>query len=266
MKAAGGAQGLFITGTDTGVGKTVVAAALAAWCARQGVDVGVMKPIATGGRRMGSAGGGGVVSSDARILARAAGVTDRWAEITPLCFAEPVAPLLAARRARKPIRLGRVVETFRRLAARHEVMIVEGIGGLLVPLTTRLTVADLARRIGLPVVVVARPDVGTLNHTLLTVTTARQAGLSVAGLIISYAHPAAAAPMARLAQETNPALLQELCRVPLLGVLPCVPGLRAAGGSRRLSWLARRYLAGWFLQAVLGRGGPRPLDKARRLL
>jgi len=155
------ARGIFVTGTDTGVGKTVVACALAAWGRRRGVDVGVMKPIATGGRW--APADQRWVSDDARRLAQAAGSGDPWPLVNPVCCKEPLAPATAAQRARSPIRLDEVLRAFRSLQARHEWLIVEGIGGLLVPLTARATVADLARRLHLPVIVVARPGLGTLN-------------------------------------------------------------------------------------------------------
>ncbi len=110
-----------------------------------------------------------------------------------------------------------VLQAYQALRARHEVMIVEGIGGLLVPLTDRLTVADLARRMRLPLVIVARPGLGTLNHTLLTLAQARRAHLPVRGVLINHAQPPSRNPMARLAERTNPHILRRLGSVPLLG-------------------------------------------------
>jgi dethiobiotin synthetase len=239
-------RGLFVTGTDTGVGKTVVACGLAAWCRLAGLDVGVMKPVATGGRwvrlpagRTGGDGTSRLVSDDAIRLARAAGAMDDWALINPVCFEEPVAPWTAARRGRTAIRLERVQQAYRVLAERHDVLIVEGIGGLLVPLAAETTVADMAARMGLPLLIVARPGLGTLNHTLLTVRVAEQLRLSCAGVVINHAAPAPAQPMARLAERTNPTILKLLTRVE--GIAPFRRGLFRGGSpipARLAHWAA----------------------------
>jgi dethiobiotin synthetase len=226
MPRAKRARGFFITGTDTGVGKTVVACALAAWYRQRGDDVGVMKPVATGGRRMREGNAYRWVSDDARQLVRAARVRDPWSLVNPVCFEEPLAPLTAALRARAPIRWQPIVDVFRRLAARHELLIVEGAGGLLVPLTPTATVADLARRLGLPLLVVARPGLGTLNHTLLTLHAARASGLALHGVVINHAQKPPRDAMARVAQRTNVAMLRRLARVPVW-VLPFRAGRNA---------------------------------------
>ena len=210
------ARVIFVTGTDTGVGKTVIACALAAWCHRRGLDVGVMKPVATGGRWM----AGRWVSDDAMALVRAAGVDDPWPLVNPVCFKEPLAPWTAARRARATIRLDKIISAFRSLRARHDVVIEEGVVGLLVPLTARLSVGDLAERLRLPMLVVARPGLGTLNHTLLSLRYVRERHLPLAGVVINQAEPLPRDPMARLAARTNPEVLARFARVPVLGPLP----------------------------------------------
>jgi len=229
---------LFITGTDTEVGKTVVAAGLAAWCRTQGIDVGVMKPIATGGRRHGA---NGWVSADARRLAQAAGVADPWRLITPLCYEDPLAPYAAALRTRRPMKWQAVRHAFQALSRRHQFVIVEGIGGLLVPLTRRHTVVDLIRMLDLPVLIVSRLRLGTLNHTLLTVEHARRAGLDVRGVVLNAAEPPADEPAARLAERTNPPVLKACLSVPLVGRLPHDAALaNGMADSRRLSrWVAQ---------------------------
>ena len=203
-------RGLFITGTDTGVGKTAVTAALAAWCRAQGIDVGVMKPIATGG----------VPSSDARLLAQASGVRVSMALINPVCYCEPLAPYAAALRSGCPINWSAISTAFRTLSTRHEFMLVEGIGGLLVPLSRRRTVVELIHRLKLPCLVVARLRLGTLNHTLLTIRHAQREGLKVGGVVLNAAEPPSRDADARLAERTNPRILQACLSVPLLGVLP----------------------------------------------
>ena len=248
-------RGFFITGTDTGIGKTVVACALAAWCRDHGVNVGVMKPVATGGRFMANGATGRWVADDARWLAAAAGVDDPWSLVNPVCFKEPLAPWTAARRARTAIRLGTPLSAFRSLSLRHSFLIVEGVGGLLVPLGPRATVADLASRLGLPLVLVARPGLGTLNHTLLTLSCARRLHLPVRGLIINHAHPPSRDPMARLADRTNPDILKRIARVPLVGDLPFLPALQRArrvafGGTTALSRWLGRHLDPQFLEEL----------------
>ncbi len=235
------ARGIFITGTDTGVGKTVVACALAAWARRRGLDVGVMKPIATGGRILRRDGARVVVSEDALQLVRAADVNDPWSLVNPICFKEPLAPWTAALRAHRPIQMRRVVDAFHTLAARHEVLIVEGVGGLLVPLTDRLTVADFAASCGLPLLLVSRPGLGTLNHTLLSVRWARHLGLSLRGVLINYTQPPARHPQARLAERTNAAILRRTAGVPLLGELPWQPHYNASQihGASLSRWIGQ---------------------------
>ena len=211
-------RGVFVTGTDTGVGKTVVSCALAAWCRRDGMDVGVMKPIATGGRRMIEQGKPRWVSDDAIALATAAKTRDPWSLVNPICFREPMAPHAAAQRARRPIRLDVVSAAFRELARRHAFIIVEGVGGVLVPLTSRATVVDLIKQLRLPAIVVARPGLGTLNHTLLSLQALRAARVPCWGLMINHATPPSRRRIDRAIIRSN---LETLRRAaPLLGELP----------------------------------------------
>lgn len=201
-----------VTGTDTGVGKTVVSGGIAAALARRGIDVGVMKPFATGALRV----GGRLVSEDATFLAQAAGVRDPLDLINPICLRPPLAPAMAARVARKPIDLRKVWAAWRALRRLHSTIVVEGVGGLLVPLVTGFTVADLARRWKLPLVIVTRPALGTINHTKLTVLAARAHGLRISGLVINAAVPARRG----LAERLNPAALEEETGLPILGEIP----------------------------------------------
>lgn len=247
-------QGLFITGTDTGVGKTLVAAALAAWCRSQQISVGVMKPIATGGCPGVERGHRRLISPDARCLAQAAGVDDPWASINPICYREPLAPYAAAYRSGQPLRWSAVIRAYQQLTQRYPLVIVEGIGGLLVPLSARRTVADLIRMLNLPVLVVARLQLGTLNHTLLTVQHARTVGLTVMGVVLNADRPAGASADARLAERTNPEVLTRLLPVPLVGVLPHRPDFTAwPTNSKLVQWAASGLepsLWQWLLRAA----------------
>lgn len=244
-------RGVFVAGTDTGVGKTAVACALAAWCRREGIDVGVMKPVATGGRWWSRDGVRRWVSDDAIRLARAAEVVDPWSLVNPVCFEEPLAPWTAALRRRRPVRPDVVVNAFRTLSARHEYLIVEGVGGLLVPLTARTTVADLAGQVGLPLVLIARPGLGTLNHTRLSLEYLRRAGLSCHGVVINHTHRAPQHPMDRLAERTNPDVLRHFTRVG--GELPFRPDLFRfrKGANRKLAeWISQHLDARWLKRLV----------------
>lgn len=203
---------ILITGTDTGVGKTLVSAGLAAELRRRGVDVGVMKPFATGGRSV----QGRLVSDDALFLRSAAGVDDPLDLINPSCLKPPLAPSMAAEVSGAKIDLGKVRAAYRTLARKHRTLIVEGVGGLLVPLLRGLTVADFAKKLQLPLVIVTRPALGTLNHTALTVLAARSHGLKVLGLVVNAAQPGRKG----LAERLNPAALELFIRLPVLGELP----------------------------------------------
>jgi len=183
------------------VGKTTVAAGLAAALARRNVDVGVMKPISSG------------PLTDTRRLRRAAGVKDSLDLITPVQIDKPLAPTMAAK---KPIELAPIWRAYKKLASQHDILIVEGIGGLLVPIRKHFNVADLVARLGLPLVIVARPSLGTLNHTALTVEVARRRGLRVAGIIVNHHRKFPPGEAVR----RNPAALEELCGTPVLGVVP----------------------------------------------
>lgn len=195
-------RGLFITGTDTGVGKTEVTAAIARTWRRQRRDFVVRKPVATGGL------------DDANKLALAAGHSAQV--VTPLLFPEPAAPPVAARLAGRELSLPMIVEA---LGPLDGVMLVEGVGGLLCPLTATETVADLAALLRLPLVVVARRSLGTLNHTLMTVEIARTRRLDVAGVVVSET-----SPVTTKAEMGNVEELRSRLTVPILAVVPHRPG------------------------------------------
>jgi dethiobiotin synthetase len=171
-------RGLFVTGTDTGVGKTVLAAALTAALRAQGVDVAAFKPVVTG---LDEVRAGAEPLADHEMLAAAAGRPAD--EVAPHLFGPSVSPHLAARLAGTALDPAALIAAARRL--RGEVVIAEGVGGLLVPLTLGYTVRDLAVDLGWPVVVAARPGLGTINHSLLTVEAARAAGLDVRAVVLT---------------------------------------------------------------------------------
>jgi dethiobiotin synthetase len=198
--------GFFVTGTDTGVGKTLVACALARGLRGRGLEVGVMKPVETG---VGPDG-----PQDAQALQAAAGCSDALGEICPLALPLAAAPSVAAEEAGIGIALSWLRDRFKVLAARHTWMIVEGAGGLLVPLSSEATMADLALALGLPLVVVARGRLGTINHTRLTLEAAERCALPLAGVVVSHAEgplsPADSANLAALRGWLGERLVGEL--------------------------------------------------------
>jgi dethiobiotin synthetase len=216
-------RGLFITGTDTGVGKTIVAAALARVLREGGRDVGVMKPVATGcvHRRE------GLVSEDAEFLAHAADSPEPLEEINPIRLAGSLAPTVAAARAKIELDLAPVWAAWRRLRDEHEVLLVEGIGGILCPVTRKMFVADMAVRFALPVLIVARPNLGTINHTALTVEAVRSRGLEVAGIVINRYNR----DTEDVAEMTAPDEIQRATGVPVLGLVPEDPATGLAKGQ-----------------------------------
>jgi dethiobiotin synthetase len=212
-------SGCFVTGTDTGVGKTVVACAILRELRARGIDVAGFKPVETG---VGEAG-----ALDARALREAAGGGDDLDLVCPQRFALPAAPPVAAAAEGREVDPAALDAGFRALSARHAFVVAEGAGGLLVPVAKDLMMADLAARWNLPLVVVARAALGTLNHTRLTLEAAARRGLPVRGLVIS--HPGG--PLSR-ADALNLAPLLDAPGVPLLGVVPpLAPGERPAPGS-----------------------------------
>jgi dethiobiotin synthetase len=186
-------NGFFVTATDTGVGKTEVACALVRAARAAGIDAVGMKP-AQSGHAPGTL-------SDAERLREASGRVEPLAAICPYSLAAPLAPAVAARLEGRKIELARILEGARALATRHELLIVEGAGGLLVPLTERESYADLAVALGLPVIVVARAGLGTVNHTALTVEALRQRGLAIAAIVINRTAPEDDPSVAHTADE-----------------------------------------------------------------
>jgi dethiobiotin synthetase len=212
-------KGLFITGTDTEIGKTVITGGLAGALHRRGINVGVMKPAASGCtiRRNGE-----LVSEDALFAMKAADISPaEYDWVNPYRFEPPLAPRLAAELTTTNIDIQHILACYDRLAAQHDFMLVEGAGGITTPFTKECLAADLVGMFGLPVIIVARPNLGTINHTLLTVEYARQRGFTVAGVIINGYQP----EKAGIAEKTNPSLIEELAKVPVLGIVPMADGL-----------------------------------------
>lgn len=205
--------GWFITGTDTGVGKTVIAGALAMLVGEQGRKVAVFKPVATGCRRDMRL---GLVSEDAEFLAHCAESDATLETVNPVRYGGDLAPLAAAEHTRKPVDWDAIDRSWGQLRASSEWAVVEGAGGLLVPIDREHSMADLAKRFDLPLVIVARPALGTINHTLLTIEAARSRGLDIAAVVINGYRP----DSATLAEETNPDVIARLARIPIPLIVP----------------------------------------------
>ena len=207
-------RGAFVTGTDTGVGKTVVACALVHALRAAGARVAAMKPVAAGAIPH----GGRWVNEDTLALAQAAGIGPEGIDrVTPVLLREPMAPHIAAAREGRHVALSPILDVFEALAASGDFVVVEGVGGFLVPLDDALDTGDLARALRLPVVLVVGLRLGCLNHALLTARAVAAAGLPLAGWVANEIDPAMA-----VADENVEALRARLA-APLLGRLPYAP-------------------------------------------
>jgi dethiobiotin synthetase len=219
--------GVLVTGTDTGVGKTRVATSLVGLLRARGHSVGVCKPCETGVAAPwppADAAAELPAGSDAAALAAAAGSTDDVRDVLPVAYPLPAAPEVAARQVGETIDVDAIAAAYERLAAQHDIVVVEGAGGLLVPITPGFTFADLAARLSLPLVIVARTALGTLNHTALTERAAFAAGLEVLGVVLN-------SPDAEpdTADEANLAALEGLLSSPVLARLPHGTGPERGG-------------------------------------
>ncbi len=204
-------KGIFITGTDTGVGKTYVACGLAKTLREKGIDVGVMKPAETGCHMR----AGRLVPRDALLLMKSASVRDSLSLVNPYRFRKPLAPAVAAECEGKTIDPAKISRSYHTLSNRHDFMIVEGAGGILVPLSGQYTYLDLAKKLGLPVLIVARPGLGTINHTLLTIAVLKACKIAIAGIVINYALE----QKTGLAEKTSPAVIETISGIRIAGVI-----------------------------------------------
>ena len=202
--------GWFITGTDTGVGKTRIARMLLEALACIGEPAVGMKPVASGCRETAA----GLRSEDAEELLAASGVPSEYTDVNPYAFAPACAPHLAARASGVEIRPDRILECFRRLGQKAPWVVVEGVGGWMVPLGVRLTMADVARALRVPAILVVGMRLGCLNHALLTAAAIQREGVPLAGWIANQIDPA----MTRV--EENTSALAERIDAPMLAAFP----------------------------------------------
>jgi dethiobiotin synthetase len=204
--------GLFITGTDTGVGKTLIAGAIAKIFTEKGVKVGVFKPIATGCKRSWD----GLISNDTEFLAHCANSDLSLSTITPVGYPTPAAPVVSAACDGPAIDFDRIAAAYKDICQNSDIVVVEGIGGVRVPLTPEFDLLDLAVEFALPVVIVARPNLGTINHTLMTIDCVRAAELEIAGVVINSYN----ATESTVAEDTAPEVITRCSGVDVLSVVP----------------------------------------------
>ncbi len=205
-------SGLFITGTDTGVGKTLVSCAIVAHLRSEKIDAVGFKPVASGavnGRW-----------EDADFLHTASEKCEPLEALCPLRLLRPLAPTLAARHEHRSVNLDLARNALSDLRSRHSTVIVEGVGGLLVPLDERTLVLDFVKELRFPVLVVCRAALGTMNHTLLTLRELERAGLALAGIVMNTTRPEDAA----VAEETR-GEIERIAGVKIGAVLPYLGAL-----------------------------------------
>lgn len=218
----------FITGTDTGVGKTLISCALLHALAQQGLNVAGFKPVAAGCDEDDH-------NEDALALRAASTVQLTYGQLNPYCFVPALAPHIAARFTGVRIELSRIMNSYRELAGQTDEVIVEGAGGFLVPLNEKQDGADLAKELGLPVIVVVGMRLGCLNHALLTVRAIAESGLECAGWVANAVEPGMPA------LKENIEALQSRIDAPLLGVVPHMekPDVHAAAQHLDLALLTK---------------------------
>lgn len=236
--------GVFITATDTGVGKTLVTSALVRCLTQRGIDVGVMKPIETGVSQSAKA------RSDGSRLRKAAGSCDPMAEVSPYVFRLPLAALSAARAEGATVQMAPIIQAFKALGQKHTFMAVEGVGGVYAPLTSSLSVLDLIYRLKLPAIVVGQSGLGGINHALLTLHALRQRNIPIVALVLNQRRPVRT-KTDRLQEQSTITLLRRLAKVPVVGPIPYSPRVHQAwnknlvrlAGTAPITRLARLVLA-----------------------
>jgi dethiobiotin synthetase len=205
-------KGVFVSATDTSVGKTTLAAGLVGFLKTRGLNVGVMKPVASGAIECDS---GRLISQDAEMLVKFAESSDPWEWINPYCFATPVAPALAAKIEGATIELPHIRDCFVELSKRHDLMVVEGAGGIMSPIFENVLVADMIRLLDLPVIIVSRATLGTINHTLMTFECLRSRGIAILGFFLNRFPQ-----KPNLSESTSAEIITSVSAVPHFGSIP----------------------------------------------
>ena len=229
--------GLFITATDTDVGKTVITGAIAAALKARGLTVAVMKPVASGGVYDKN---GQLTAEDADFLMAAALIPeDQRHLVNPICLAPALTPAVSAKVSGVTISTTILLAAYQQLANKHDLVLVEGVGGIMAPIWEDYLVADLMADIGLPALIVAQPNLGTINHTALTAAYGKQRGLPLAGVIINkWNHEEVG-----VLEISNADYIEKLTELPILGKFPCDESVASKDGiNKRLICLAENHL------------------------
>lgn len=205
-------RGIFITGTDTGVGKTFVAVGILRALREKGLNVCPMKPVETGCRKI----KGKLIPQDTLRLIRASDVKEPIDLINPYAFKHPLAPSVAAELEGAVIRKKKILSAYDYLLNKYELIVIEGAGGIMVPIYKRYSFLDLIKDLDVPIIIVSRPGLGTINHTLLTIETAKKRGIKILGVIINCATKTKTG----IAEKTNPETIERFGGVPVLGIVP----------------------------------------------
>jgi len=207
-------KGLFITGTDTGVGKTFVGIGLITAIKRAGISVSPMKPVETGCHLR----DGRLIPPDTVRLLEASGVDEPLDIVNPYRFRQPLAPMVAAEIEGRRIQRKRILSIYRYLSMRYDMVVMEGAGGIMVPLNRGYLYLDLVKDLGIPLLIVSRATLGTINHSLLTIEVARRKGIEIIGVIINHAVQSKRG----LAEKTNPEVIERLGEIDILGEIPYI--------------------------------------------
>ncbi len=205
-------KGIFITGTDTGVGKTFVAAGLIKAIRGKVINVCPMKPVETGCKIK----NGKLVPADAVKLLKASGIEESLDAVNPYRFRQPLAPAVAAENEGVVIKRSKIISAYKRLLKTHDFIVIEGAGGILTPIHKEYLCIDMIKDLALPMIIVSKPGLGTINHTLLTIEAARSRGVNLHGVIINNA----ADKGKDLSENSNPEIIERIGRVPILGIIP----------------------------------------------
>jgi len=213
-------KSLFITGTDTDVGKTYITAGLAVALRKMGVDVGVMKPFAAGSSQK-----KGYKSEDVEILSHAANVCDPENLINPQFFPISASPFTAWKNLKTKPKIPLVISSFKKLSKLHDVVLVEGMGGIMTPILTEYYVTNLIKEMKIPTIIVTRSKVGTINHTIMTVKMCEKYKIPVKGIIINNFD--GGYPVKELTRD-----LKSLTQVPVLGFIPFIDDMSNASLNR----------------------------------
>jgi len=205
-------RGIFITGTSTGVGKTLVAAGLAWALRRRKIHVGIMKPFATANRVFSTK----YRSQDTAILAKASGVSDPDCVLNPFFYPIAASPLVASQLNKgAAVNIKKAMHSLKDLGKKHDFLIVEGIGGIMVPLSEYEYFAGFAKRVDMPVIIVATTKLGTLNHTILTVMACEKFGLKITGIILNKM-----SKKPNTVEQKTAEVIERLTRLKVLAVIP----------------------------------------------